>query len=116
MCLDSLKWRLLKEAVGELMVKETKHRLKARLKGESLDKTLGMRRNPQTYFSISTVQKKEQEEEKAEGKGEEEEEEEKEEEKEGRFFSRRHCTPSEMLLPWKFFPTLLSDQAPNVFP
>lgn len=39
MGLDALKWRLLKEAVGELMMKGIKHRLKIHLKGESLDKT-----------------------------------------------------------------------------
>lgn len=58
-CLDTLKWRLLKEAAGELMMKDKKHRPKIHLRGESLDKALGMHRNPQTYFSyfsISTVQ------------------------------------------------------------
>ena len=39
MCLDTLKCRFLKEAVGELMMKDKKHRLKIYLKGESLNKT-----------------------------------------------------------------------------
>lgn len=55
MHLGPLKWRLLKEPVDELLVRDKKHQLE---RAESLDKKLGMRRNLQTFFSVSTVKKK----------------------------------------------------------
>lgn len=69
MCHDTLKWRFLKEAVGELVLTDKKRWVKIHFKGQSLDKTLGIHRSPQTYFSVSTERKE---------KGEEEQEQEEE--------------------------------------